>query len=254
MENSHRAAWEALARRQPYFPLLNHQGVLRTPSSDVATVDFLATGEADVSSLLAAAASIAGHAIAVNSVLDFGCGVGRLTLPFARRATAVTACDISPTMLEHARRNADEAGLRNVAYISDEELFALRDGQFDLVCSLLVLQYVPRSVGYAIIRTLLRLLAPGGFGILHLTLAPPGESLRQLTRMTRDRSRFHRRSPQLEQEEWSPDRMRVYAYDELVVAREIEAAGSRVLARLAADAQNTGAVLIIEKARTQELR
>jgi 2-polyprenyl-3-methyl-5-hydroxy-6-metoxy-1,4-benzoquinol methylase len=194
LKNTHRAAWEDLAQRQAYFPVLTHQGVLHTESSDVATVRFFATGEADVSSLLAAAASIVGHDIPLTSVLDFGCGVGRLTLPLARRATNVTACDISPTMLAHARQNADDAGLRNIRYILNDQMATLRGGEFDFVCSLLVLQYVPRSLGYDIIRTLLHLLAPEGIAILHLVFARSGESLRQLARMCRAKSRFNRHS------------------------------------------------------------
>jgi SAM-dependent methyltransferase len=241
--------WEDLAQRQAYFPLLTDRGLLHTESSNIATAEFLATGEADISSLLAAAASVVGHDIALTSALDFGCGAGRLTLPLARRATSVTACDISPTMLSHARQNADAAGLRNITYISNDELVAVPDGQFSLVCSLLVLQYVPRSSGYDIIRTLMRLLAPEGIAILHLALAPPGEPLRQLIRSVRAKSRFNRRSTALDRDEYPPDAMRVYEYDEQVVHREIGAAGARILARHSADVGETaGAVLIIQKA------
>jgi SAM-dependent methyltransferase len=248
LKNSDRTRWEDLAQRQAYFPVLTDEGLLRTESSDIATAEFLATGEADISSVLAAAASVVGHDIALSSVLDFGCGAGRLTLPLARRATNVTACDISPTMLAHARQNADDAGLRNITYISNDQMVALPDGQFDFVCSLLVLQYVPRSSGYDIIRTLMRLLAPEGIAVLHLVLAPSGEPLRQLIRSVRAKSRLNRRSNGLDRDEWPTDAMRVYKYDEQVVRREIGAAGARILARHSADVGETaGAVLIIQK-------
>lgn len=227
---------------QPYFPVLTHDGCLETEASDVATPEFFATGEADVASLLSVAASVTGHDIPLASALDFGCGVGRLTLPLARRAGKVTACDLAPDLLAQARVHAEEAGLHNITFIGNDQLDTLPNGAFSVICSLLVFQYVPRPAGYRIIRTLLRLLAPGGVAILHVMLAGPGEELRQLIRMTRARSRFHRSSPRVDH------RVQTYGYDERVVVREIEAAGANLIARLAANVgEAAGAVFVIEK-------
>lgn len=49
-----------------------------------------------------------------DTVLDACCGTGRLTIPIARRARHVYAVDAGGHMLEHCRRNAEEAGLDNV--------------------------------------------------------------------------------------------------------------------------------------------
>jgi len=49
-----------------------------------------------------------------QSVLDVGCGVGNLTLPLAQRARTVTALDVSEPMLAYLRKNAAEAGLKNI--------------------------------------------------------------------------------------------------------------------------------------------
>ena len=228
----------------PYFPVLAHDGRLETAASDVATPEFFATGESDVASLLSVAASVAGHDISLASALDFGCGVGRLTLPLARRAEHVTACDIEPALLAKARVHAEEAGLHNITFLGNDQLDTLPDGAFTFICSLLVFQYVPRPAGYTILRTLLRLLAPGGVAVLHVMLAEPGEELRQLIRMTQARSRFHRPSSRAD------PRVRTYGYDEHVVVREIDAAGANLLARLDAPVGHAaGAVFIIERSR-----
>lgn len=50
-------------------------------------------------------------------VLDLACGAGSQSIQVARRVGAngaVIAADISPTMLDHLRRNADKADLRNI--------------------------------------------------------------------------------------------------------------------------------------------
>src|ERR1700704_1336348 len=151
----HAKDWEELARREPYFAVLTNEGFLGVEGNSVATTAFFDTGEADISSLLAAITSILGGDIALTSTLDFGCGVGRLTIPLARRAARVVACDIAPTMLAHARENVERAGLRNVTYIESSELAGLPPAGFDFVCSLLVLQHIPPASGYQCIRTVL---------------------------------------------------------------------------------------------------
>lgn len=177
--------------------------------------------------MLSASASILGRNVPLTNALDFGCGAGRLTLPIARRAQAVTAYDIAPTMLAHARHNAEQAGLHNITYSS-----TLPETQFSFICSMLVFQYIPRHTGYGLIRTLTRLLAPGGIALLHIMLAPRGAALRQYVR-------FHR----------SATRSGVNCeYDEHRVFREVEAAHARVTGRFAAPVGNAaGAVFLIEK-------
>jgi len=49
-----------------------------------------------------------------DTVLDVGCGPGRIAVPMARRAKSVTAMDSSSKMLEYCLKNAEEAGLTNV--------------------------------------------------------------------------------------------------------------------------------------------
>jgi len=213
VKDLHAADWEALARSEPYFCVLDHDGHVETGSNSVATPAFFETGEADIASLLSAIASLLGRAPSLTSSLDFGCGAGRLTLALARRSTKVVACDVAPTMLEHVRRNAHDAGLQNVTCIGIEELARLPNNQFDFICSLLVFQYIPRAAGYELIRTLLKLLEPGGIAALHVALGRSRKDLNQ--------------------------------YDEEAVHREIETAGARLIGRFN---DSIGAVLIIEGA------
>jgi tRNA/tmRNA/rRNA uracil-C5-methylase (TrmA/RlmC/RlmD family) len=49
-----------------------------------------------------------------DTVLDVGCGPGRIAVPMARRAKSVTAMDSSSKMLGYCLKNAEEAGLTNV--------------------------------------------------------------------------------------------------------------------------------------------
>jgi len=49
-----------------------------------------------------------------DTVLDVGCGPGRVSIPMAQRAASVTALDASPKMLEILGRNAADAGVTNI--------------------------------------------------------------------------------------------------------------------------------------------
>jgi cyclopropane fatty-acyl-phospholipid synthase-like methyltransferase len=222
MKHLHAADWEEIARRQPYFRVLTHDGSVETIGNDVATDAFFETGEADIAALIPAIASLLGREPSLGTSLDFGCGAGRLTIPLARRSTTTVACDIAPTMVAHAAQNVRNAGLQNVAFVGIDDL----TGPFDFICSLLVFQYIPPSAGYSIIRSLLNLLAPGGVAALHVV---SGSS---------PRSRFMQRAIK------RPGCTATNVYDDRSVDREIEAAGARLIGRFSTQ---PGTVLIIEK-------
>jgi len=195
-----------------------------------ATAAFFETGENDLAALLAAIASVLGRDVRPTCALDFGCGVGRLTLPLARRARRVVACDVAPTMLAHARQNAEDAGLRNITFMSGEGLGELAP-EFDFICSLLVFEYIPAAGGYDILRALMALLAPGGIAAIQVVFR------RRLARLLRARSRPPHR-PQSD----------INRYDEDVFRDSIEAGGAQVVARLPTSRGGaTGAVMIIVK-------
>jgi SAM-dependent methyltransferase len=242
----HAAAWEALARREPYFAVLGSDGTLKVDGNRGATEAFFRTGEDDLALLLSTIGSLLGREPRLTDALDFGCGVGRLTLPLARRAIRVVGCDIAPTMLGHARQNAEDAGLHNITFTDNSQLDALPDGKFDLVLSLLVLQYIPPTAGYPIIRTLLRLLAPAGVAALHLPFAPRGGGLRRLARLTPRRPRM---TPGVAMGvPSSTDAPAVYQYDELTVRRDLAAADAAALGRFTARiADRDGTVLVAQK-------
>lgn len=49
-----------------------------------------------------------------DTVLDIGCGPGRISVPMAQRAKSVTSLDSSPRMLKHCQQNAKDAGVTNL--------------------------------------------------------------------------------------------------------------------------------------------
>lgn len=109
------------------------------------------------------------YGLSGTQLLDIGCGTGKSFLPFLQRGYAVTACDLSPSMLEIARRKAPTAVLHEADLRDLPEL-----GEFDLVTALDdPLNYMlTESDLESAFRGIARNLAPGGLAIFDLnTLA-----------------------------------------------------------------------------------
>jgi SAM-dependent methyltransferase len=70
-----------------------------------------------------------GRGLRGRRLLDVGCGTGKSFLPMLERGWEVTACDISPAMLELARAKAGDAVQLSVADMRELPVY----GEFDLV-------------------------------------------------------------------------------------------------------------------------
>jgi len=99
-----------------------------------------------------------------DRVLDIAAGAGEPAVTLARRVGqegSVLATDISPAILEFARRHAAEEGVANVAVrVADGERLGLPDASFDAAVSRLGLIYFPDRIGA--LREIHRVLKPGG--------------------------------------------------------------------------------------------
>jgi SAM-dependent methyltransferase len=99
-----------------------------------------------------------------RSILDFGCGVGRTLVSFAKIGNETTGVDVSKSMLQEASTNCREHGVSNVRFLrSDDALTEIR-GTFDLIHSSIVFQHIPVARGKILFRTLLTRLTPSGIG------------------------------------------------------------------------------------------
>ena len=126
--------WERFARTEPYFAVLT-EPQYRGELSRSDRAEFFRTGEAHVSEMLSIIRTRLHPAFAPARALDFGCGVGRLLIPLAARCREVTGVDVSPAILDEARRNCEAAGVSNVVLIrGDDKLSAIKE-EFDFIHS-----------------------------------------------------------------------------------------------------------------------
>jgi ubiquinone/menaquinone biosynthesis C-methylase UbiE len=131
---------------------------------------FLQTGRADVAAS-AAWLSELGAGPRWNRVLDFGCGAGRLSQALAEHADEVVGVDVSPPMLEVARK-LDDTGRCTFVLNERQDLTQFEDSSFDLVYSELVLQHLPPTAIDAYLAEFVRVLRPEGVALLQCTTRP----------------------------------------------------------------------------------
>jgi len=163
-----RADWEARASRSPHW-FVDARTDFDQPEVDA----FVQRGKGD----LLRALQVTGYAFRGDeSVLELGCGMGRMTGAIADRAGRVVGVDISEGMLAHARQAV--AGRSDVALVRTDgvSLAPLRDRSFDLVVCNAVYQHLPSiEVVESYTREIGRVLRPGHVALVGLqswTLSP----------------------------------------------------------------------------------
>jgi SAM-dependent methyltransferase len=160
-----RRFWDARAREDAVYFVDNRQ---RYGEADLAR--FFAEAERDLERFLG---PLGARIQAGDSVVEIGCGVGRLTRTIARRAERVVAIDVSEQMLARARElNPD---LDNVDWRLGDgtSLAVVEDVGADVCLSAVVFQHVPDpaiTLGY--VREVGRVLRPGGWAALHVSNDP----------------------------------------------------------------------------------
>lgn len=116
-----------------------------------------------------------------NEVVEIGCGVGRLTRTLVKRGARVRAIDVSPAMLEQARKlNAD---LEGVEWIEGDgrSLAAVPSGSTDACISFVVFQHIPDpEITLTYIREMGRVLRPGGWAAFQVSTQPAIHARRSL--------------------------------------------------------------------------
>jgi len=95
-------------------------------------------------------------------ILDLGCGWGRVLKPVMDRGGRAVGLDISGSMLKSAREHLAKHGHRPPLLRGDATRLPFRDGSFDQLYSLLVLQHLSKENGLEVFREVRRILADGG--------------------------------------------------------------------------------------------
>jgi SAM-dependent methyltransferase len=117
-----------------------------------------------------------------SSVLDAGCGTGRIAIELARRGVVVAGVDIDPVMLAQAQAKAPALSWVQ-ADLADPSFDLGR--RFDLVVAAgNVMIFVAAGTEPAVVATFARHLVPGGLLVAGFQLKPTGLTLADYDRFT----------------------------------------------------------------------
>src|SRR5262249_39031000 len=161
--------WELFGQLDPYWAVVAADCFRKENVNEQTLREFFDWGERHIAWVLETVHSYLDSRFAPRSALDFGCGVGRLLLPLARRCQSAVGVDVADSMLQRVQAHCADAGLTNVTLVkSDDDLSAVT-GPFDLVNSHIVLQHIPCPRGYQLFRRLVELIWDGDVRVLHVT-------------------------------------------------------------------------------------
>jgi len=166
----HQEDWDALARLDPLFAIRADKG---KRGGRWTLEDFLATGRDEIEDVVGYLKERAPD-LRFDAALDFGCGVGRLTVPLHRHWSSVVGVDISEEMVSLAGRyHSERPGLRFV-HNDRADLAVFGDGTFDLVYSNITLMHIPHVPAIErYVRDFVRVLRPGGYALFQLPTRLP---------------------------------------------------------------------------------
>lgn len=160
--------WEQVGREAPHWSVLT-QDRFRPDAIGTNLDTFYATGRNDAQLVEGV---LTRHGIAPEALpraVEFGCGVGRVTLALARLFDRVTGCDISATHLALAAAQAEARIVDNVAWHRSTAAAPMPPGQgWDFWFSRIVLQHNPPPVAAHLLRLAFAGLRPGGVAMFQM--------------------------------------------------------------------------------------
>jgi ubiquinone/menaquinone biosynthesis C-methylase UbiE len=178
--------WEEFAKREPYFAVFTDPKFLSANRTANNEREFFDSGELLADAIFYTIKRRMAFDYAPQSILEYGCGPGRLAIPFARRAVSITAVDRSPAMLEVAKREAARQSITNIHFTTAAD-FDPAQRKFDLVNAYLLFQRLPPAQGLALFRQLLGSIGSGGIGAFQFLYRGAASPLVRLTRDVRER-------------------------------------------------------------------
>jgi SAM-dependent methyltransferase len=167
MWNVVRQAWESLGKERPFHSVLTEDHYLPR-QLDEAQAQFWQSGEIEAGALAGYLADLGLVKLNDASLLEYGCGVGRVTVPLAGLVKQVTAYDLSEPHLKLARKRAALSGRSNVRIVLLDNPIDTDFEPCDIFYSRIVLQHNPPPIIAHVLSRLIRSLRTGGVGVFQV--------------------------------------------------------------------------------------
>ena len=225
--NELKRTWEGLARTDPLWAICVDS---ERKNNKWNVSDFFLSGEIEIGIVLDYLTSLGISVDKKGPVLDFGCGVGRLTQAMANHFDLCYGVDISPTMIELANEFNKRSSTCNYLVNDSETLSLFENDQFSFIYTSIVLQHIKPKYTRVYLQELIRILKPNGVLVFQIvdSLVPMVMRIRKTLKL---RVRGYRVADFLGLMEFKPEKynMSMHCVPERVITRLVSAAGARII-------------------------
>jgi 2-polyprenyl-3-methyl-5-hydroxy-6-metoxy-1,4-benzoquinol methylase len=159
--------WKKVGAEAPHWSVLTHSRFMATNVSRNQR-DFYETGFRELDLVVSLLKRVRRSPRDFKRMIEFGCGVGRCTIPSGKAFANVTAVDISPTHIELAKEYATAEGLTNIEFLQATPENIMPALNYDLWFSRFVLQHNPPPVTLAILSRAFKYLNSDGIAIIQV--------------------------------------------------------------------------------------
>jgi SAM-dependent methyltransferase len=172
-----RNAWTHLGAARPYFSVLAHKDFLPDSLDAKGVERFYASGIREAAANVATLKKFGMTKLESKTCVEYGCGLGRVTLGFAKSFKVVHAYDISANHLALAEKRAASSGVKNVEFhLCSPDRIIENLATCDFFYSNIVFQHNPPPVIRALIEASLKSLREGGIAIFQVPTFGTGYS------------------------------------------------------------------------------
>lgn len=159
--------WSRLGETKPHWSVMSNDEYQPSRIAENEEL-FYASGKGDCDRLLATIARVGRDPAEFNTVLEYGCGLGRVTNHLAKSFRHVLARDISEPHLALARSASVKRGRANIDYgIATLPDLGMSE-PFDIWFSFIVLQHNPPPVAAMILRRAVSMLRESGLAVFQV--------------------------------------------------------------------------------------
>lgn len=183
MTNSTTRDWQDWGRTDPLYAVASIPDRHRDGKDPWTKSDFYASGAAEWAEIQPQWSHYAGPL--EGTVLEIGCGAGRMSRQLAGAFERLIALDVSPDQLELARAAVAETTAVGDFRLSTGPALESADGEVDAVFSTHVFQHLPSKLASPLLVDCGRVLAPGGTAMLHIPIPGTNQAGTQLSDIRR---------------------------------------------------------------------
>lgn len=183
--------WERIGRSEPYWGVATFERYKMKNLTPELRQNFFASGEQYVKQIFEAISSNVDRDFSPSLGVDFGCGVGRITIPLSRRCRRVIGVDVSPSMIAEAKRNCVLFDVTNVGFVHE---LARIEQKVDFINSSLVLQHIRTDRGMDIIGDFVEKLNPSGIACIQVPYSSRRPMMKRILRPIAYRSNLARKT------------------------------------------------------------